>query len=119
MTKDAMHASTYAPPTDIVEMNDGVRIYMDIPGVSRENLSIDVESNELVIKGVSSYNPRPVSGGHILHAEFDGITFQRTFTLSDMVEGDKIAATLKDGVLELFLPKSEALKPRRIEISKE
>ena len=119
MTKDATRTSTYAPPTDIVEMKDGVRIYMDIPGVSRENLSIDVEGNELMIKGTSSYNPRPVPGGRILHAEFDGITFQRTFTLSDLVEGDKIAANLKDGVLELYLPKAEALKPRRIEISTE
>lgn len=119
MHNEIQRSSHVVPATDIIEMKDGVRIYMDIPGVAREDLSIDIEGSELMIKGASSYNHKPIPGGRILHSEFQGMTFQRTFTLSDMVEGDKVSAVLKDGVLELFLPKAEALKPRRIEIMTE
>ncbi len=102
----------FVPATDIVEMEDGVHIFMDLPGVGTGDLSIDLEEDELVIRGESRY--LPVEGGRTLHSEFRGMNFQRTFTLSDMVERDRISASLKDGVLNLFLPKAEAMKPRRI-----
>lgn len=107
------------PSTDIVEMADGVHIFMDLPGVPKENLSIDLEVNELVIKAVSKYDPTPVEGGRVLHNEFVSGNFERSFTLSDMVEREKVTATLVDGVLDLFLPRAEAMKPRRIQINSE
>ena len=105
----------YVPATDIVEMEDGVHIFMDLPGVGPDKLSIDLEEDELTIRGESSY--LPVKGERTLHSEFQSTNFQRTFTLSDMVEREQITASLKDGVLNLFLPKAEAMKPRRILIS--
>ncbi len=105
----------FVPATDIVEMEDGVHIFMDLPGVSTENLSIDLKEDEVTIKGVSSHQPA-VENGRTLHSEFQRMDFQRTFTLSDMVDRDKITASLKDGVLNLFLPKAEAMKPRKISI---
>ena len=107
---------SYVPPTDIVEMEDGVHIFMDLPGVPPEKLSIDLEEGELTIKAQSTYKAAASSGERALHTEFEKVDFQRTFTLSDMVERDKIVATFSEGVLNLFLPKSEALRPRRIEI---
>lgn len=107
----------YVPATDIVEMEDGVHIFMDLPGVSVENLSIDLEENELVIKGVSTYLKPEEDKERILHSEFTGLEYQRTFTLSDMVDREQIKANLVDGVLNLFLPRAEAMKPRKIEIS--
>ena len=105
----------FVPATDIVEMEDGVHIFMDLPGVGPDNLSIDLEEDEVTIRGESRYTPQ--DGGRTLHSEFRAVNFQRTFTLSDMVERDQITASLKDGVLNLFLPKAEAMKPRRIPIT--
>lgn len=105
----------FVPATDIVEMEDGVHIFMDLPGVGADSLSIDLEEDEVTIRGESRYVSQ--GGGRTLHSEFQAVNFQRTFTLSDMVERDQITASLKDGVLNLFLPKAEAMKPRRIPIT--
>lgn len=102
------------PATDILECGDGFHIFIDLPGVSSSGLSIDLEENELTVKGVSSYNQAPSRGQ--LRLEFEAATFERTFTLSEMVDRERIKANLKDGVLDLYLPKAEAMKPRRIEI---
>jgi HSP20 family molecular chaperone IbpA len=102
------------PPTDILESVDGFHIFIDLPGVATSGLSIDLEENELTVKAVSSYDPGEALGH--LRMEFETQYFERSFTLSEMVDKSKIQANLKDGVLDLALPKVEAMKPRRIEI---
>lgn len=102
------------PATDILEMDDGFHILMDLPGVATGGLSIDLEENELTVRGTSSYVPPEKGNG--MHVEFESMEYARTFTLSDIVDRDRIKATLRDGHLDLFLPKAEAAKPRRIEI---
>lgn len=104
-----------SPATDIIEQADGFHILMDLPGVPPEGLTIDLEENEVTVTGRSSY--APAGNDRRMHAEFDAVEFVRTFTLSDMVDRERIRAVLKDGVLNLFLPKAEAAKPRRIEIT--
>lgn len=104
-----------SPATDIIEQADGFHILMDLPGVPPEGLTIDLEENEVTVTGRSSY--APAGGDRRMHAEFDAVEFVRAFTLSDMVDRERIRAVLKDGVLNLFLPKAEAAKPRRIEIT--
>jgi len=104
-----------SPATDIIEQADGFHILMDLPGVPPEGLTIDLEENEVTVTGRSSY--APAGKDRRMHAEFDAVEFVRTFTLSDMVDRARIRAVLKDGVLNLFLPKAEAAKPRRIEIT--
>jgi HSP20 family molecular chaperone IbpA len=105
------------PATDILERKDGFHIFMDMPGVAAPDLSIDLEENELTITGQSSYAPASDSQNRYVAPEFATSKYQRVFTLSDLVDREKIKATLKDGVLDLFLPKVEAMKPRRITIS--
>ena len=101
------------PTTDILECEDGFHIFMDLPGVAPESLSIDLEQNELTIRGESGYNPGKARG---MRSEFEPLTYERVFSLSDLVDRENIKAVVKDGVLDLFLPKTEDLKPRRIEI---
>lgn len=103
------------PATDILEMEDGFHILMDLPGVKPEDLSVDIEESELTIKGVSTY--AEADGSRRMHTEFGTATFQRSFTLSDLVDRENVKAELKNGVLELHLPKAEAMKPRRIQIT--
>ncbi len=104
------------PPTDILEREEGYHIFMDLPGVAADSLSIDLEQNELTIRGTSSYTAKTEQ---TMRAEFDALAYERVFTLSDMVDRENIKATVKDGVLDLFLPKAETMKPRRIEIKAE
>lgn len=104
-----------SPATDILETEGGFHIIMELPGVKAESLSVDIEESELSIKGLSSY-AGPESSRR-MHTEFGPSTFQRSFTLSDLVDRENVKAELKNGLLKLFLPKAEAMKPRRIHIS--
>ncbi len=112
-------AVTTMPSTDILENTDGFHIFMDLPGVAPESLSINLEQNELTIRGESEYAPSRQEQEHCMRAEFEAQIYERVFTLSDMVDRERIKATIKDGVLDLFLPKAETMKPRRIEIKTE
>ncbi len=104
------------PTTDILEREDGFHIFMDLPGVAPEDLAIDLEQNELTVCAKSSYD---ASESPAMRNEFGLTSYKRVFTLSDMVDRENIKAIIKDGVLDLFLPKAESMKPRRIEIKAE
>lgn len=111
-----MNAQLITPSTDILERDDGFHILMDIPGATAEDLVIDLEQNELTVTAKSSYE---ASANQAMHNEFGSVIYKRVFTLSDMVDRENIKATVKDGVLAIFLPKAESMKPRRIEIKAE
>ncbi len=104
------------PPTDILERKDGFHIFMDLPGVAVEDLVIDLEQNELTVSAVSRYE---IGDSHTMQSEFVPLAYKRVFTLSDMVDRENIKAVMKDGVLDLFLPKAKSMEPRRIEIRSE
>lgn len=104
------------PATDILEMEDGFHILMDLPGVKPEDLSVDIEESELTIKATSSYADDDADVRKV-HMEFGSHSFSRTFTLSDLVDRENVKAELANGVLQLYLPKAEAMKPRRINIT--
>jgi HSP20 family molecular chaperone IbpA len=112
----------FRPATDIVELEDGFHILVDMPGVRKEELVIDLHENELLVSGKTWYAADPSTepnkaGRRYGHQEFGGGAYQRTFTLSDTVDREKIAAKLENGVLNLFLPKAERAKPKRIEVT--
>ncbi|MCL1916006.1 MAG: Hsp20/alpha crystallin family protein [Desulfovibrionaceae bacterium] len=116
MNKTTRKSTGIIPPTDILEMEDGFHIIMDLPGVSQENLTVDIEESELAINATSSYSEAG-NDSRRLHTEFGNHNYQRSFTLSDMVDREHVKAVLRHGVLRLYLPKAEAMKPRRIKIS--
>jgi len=103
-----------SPATDILEREDGFHVYMDIPGVRREDLKIDINENELVVTG------RAMQGASdketFLEVQFGPGEYMRSVTLSDFVDRERISAVLKDGVLSLHLPRLEKAQPRRIPI---
>jgi HSP20 family molecular chaperone IbpA len=102
------------PATDILEMDDGFHILLDMPGVRQDELTIDLSGNDLTVSGKSIY---PLDGEErFLNVEFDDKEYVRTFILSDVVDRDSIRASLRNGVLDLFLPKVAESAPRRIEI---
>jgi HSP20 family molecular chaperone IbpA len=107
----------YSPSTDIIEREDGFHIYMDMPGVQKDELYIDLNDNELTVRGVSR-TKRPEKANNV-HMEFGDGEYARSFTISDVVDQENIKAALDNGVLELTLPKAERAKPRKIEIQAE
>jgi HSP20 family molecular chaperone IbpA len=104
-----------APPVDIYETSDGLTLVADLPGVSREDLSVDVKDDVLTIQGRAKH----ALPADPTYAEFELVNFFRQFQLSDAVDINRITAELKHGVLTLHLPKAEAAKPKKIQVTVE
>ncbi|SDK43830.1 Molecular chaperone IbpA, HSP20 family [Maridesulfovibrio ferrireducens] len=105
----------FSPATDIVETENGFYMYMDLPGVGKKDLDIDVEENVMIVKGKAATSV--IEGEKYLLQEFGEGEYVRRFTVADIVDSKNIKANLKNGVLELFLPKIPEAKPRKIEVS--
>ena len=103
-----------SPATDILEREDGFYVYMDIPGVRREDLKIDINENELVVTGRAQQGAAEKES--FLEVQFGPGEYVRAVSLSDRVDRERIKASLKDGVLTLHLPRLEKLAPRRIPV---
>lgn len=110
--KKELQLEQVVPATDILEMENGYHIVMDLPGVGKDDLQIDVHDDQVTVSAKSGY----VLPEHCLHKEHQAVEYRRVFTISDTVDRDRIDATFKNGVLDLMLPKAEAAKPKRIEI---
>ncbi|WP_272001852.1 Hsp20/alpha crystallin family protein [Roseovarius sp. ZX-A-9] len=104
----------YRPATDIIEKGDKVTVVIDMPGVAPENVDVSVENRSLTVRGTID-TPAP-EGYRRVYAEYAPGTFERAFSLPETIDADKIDATLRDGVLTLSLSKSEAAKPKQIEV---
>jgi HSP20 family protein len=102
------------PPVDIFENASGITVKADMPGVSRERLEVHIDNDTLSIEGRAE-TPMP-EGMEALHADVRSTLYRRSFSLSSELDGEKIEAGLKDGVLTLRIPKREEHKPRRIEV---
>lgn len=109
------HPETYITPlTDIYEHENGLHVLVDLPGIEKSGLKLNVENHLLTIEGQCC--EREEDNRNYLLKEFEPINFYRQFELTDSVDQENITAELKNGVLNLFLPKSESLKPRNIEV---
>jgi HSP20 family protein len=102
------------PPSDVFEDGEGITLQLDMPGVSKERLSVQTDKNTLTVEGdVQITMP---DGIEPLYAEVHSTHYRRSFTLSGELEPEKTEANLKDGVLTLRIPKRSELRPRRIEV---
>ncbi|HEX2984424.1 MAG TPA: Hsp20/alpha crystallin family protein [Ignavibacteriales bacterium] len=106
--------SWVAPLTDIFETDNEFFLTANLPGVSRENMRIKLEDNNLVIMGKIDYDGA-VKRNYILNETPIG-NYYRKFKISDSIDYTKIEARLENGQLFLKLPKHERIKPKTIEI---
>jgi len=102
------------PPVDIFEDAQALTVLADMPGVAPGHLTIDLHEGVLTITGHTA-TPEAPNEAAVLR-EYQAGTFQRSFTLSETIDQERIQATLKNGVLRLRLPKAERAKPRQIAI---
>lgn len=97
---------------NLYEIENGWVIEADLPGVSREDLSIEVDQGVLTLQAGAHTG----QAGRLFHQEFGPVTYLRRFRIGDRVDTDGISAKLVNGVLTLHLPLAEKAKPRMIEI---
>jgi len=105
---------TLIPPVDVFEDENGLNLYADLPGVAPDQLDVRVDRNTLTIEGKAVIETP--EGMEALYAEVRSPHYRRSFTLSSELEPEKIEARLKDGVLQLYIPKRESARPRKIQI---
>ncbi len=104
----------FVPRTDIYETDNEVIVVTDMPGVDADSIEITLEKNTLTLNGY--VEPDPMDGYALSHVEYGIGDYQRKFTISNEVDQENIRATIKDGVLELTLPKSGPAKARKISV---
>jgi HSP20 family protein len=102
------------PPVDIFETADGITLQADMPGVSRDRLNLRIDGNTLLLEGNIEFEM--ADRMEALYADVRSTLYRCSFALSNELEGDKIEANLKDGVLTVRIPKRAELRPRRIEV---
>lgn len=103
------------PPLNLWEDADAIYAEAELPGVDAESIDISVVANELTLGGERKSN---VEEGDSYHRQERAVgSFRRTVQLPVEIDAEAVSATMKDGVLEIRLPKHEAAKPRKIKVS--
>lgn len=105
----------FTPSVDIFETETALTVLADLPGVTQANLDIDLHEDVLSIVGHIEEDREP--GENVLLKEYETGQYIRKFTLSEVIDQEKIRAELMDGVLRLTLPKVEKAKPRKIQVT--
>ena len=101
-------------PVDIFEDGEGISLETDMPGVSKDRLSVRIDGDTLVLEGQLRFALPEQS--EALHADVRSSTYRRSFALSRELDTGNIQAQLKDGVLRVRIPKRAELRPRKIEV---
>lgn len=103
------------PRTNLYDKGDLFELVAEVPGLSNEDLDVKIQGNYLEISGKREVE---IPNGYRANRNERGsASFTRSLTLPSEVDSSRVSATLKDGLLVLTLPKSEAAKPRQISIS--
>lgn len=107
----------FVPKVDIIETGDAMVMYADMPGADEKTVEVTLEKNILTITG--TVKPQEFSGRSIAYAEYDVGDYERTFTISDEVDRERIGAVVKNGVLKLTLHKAPQAEVRKITVRTE
>lgn len=103
------------PPVDVFEDEHGLTLLADMPGVTRDGLGVRVDGDSLTVEAtIASHGPENLE---LVYGEARYAAYRRQFTLSRELDTSRIEAQLRDGVLQLRIPKAEEAKPRRIQVN--
>ncbi|MBP2675234.1 MAG: Molecular chaperone (small heat shock protein) [Deltaproteobacteria bacterium] len=107
---------TWSPAVDIFETDQEIVLQVEVPGVSKEQIHVEVDNGTLLLRGERKIE-KEVKEENYHRVERAYGVFQRSFSLPDTVDPEKVRAELKDGLLELRLGKRELAKPKQIQVS--
>jgi len=106
----------WTPRIDLIETDEHYGLRADLPGIAKEDVSITVENGQLIIRGERKHETM-TEDEDVVRSERAFGRFHRMLRLPQTVDQNKIEATFEDGVLSVELPKTEASKPKKIDIS--
>lgn len=106
---------TWSPAVDIYETDNDIVLKAELPGMSQEDIQLEIRENVLTLKGERKQE-RQVEESNYHRVERSYGTFQRMFTLPNAIQQDRVKARYKDGILEVTMPKAEVSKPKHIAI---
>lgn len=108
-------SAVWSPRTDLAETDGAYHLRLDLPGLSTDEIDINLQNNTLTVRGERT-SEQTAEDEEYVRVERAFGTFHRTFTLPDAVEPDNIEAAYENGVLTINVPKSERSRPRQIDI---
>lgn len=111
-----LSVSDWHPPVDIYKVENGVILHVDLPGVNKKDVSVEVKENTLTIKGERFVDPA-ISNDRYYRKERAYGTFHRSFAMHAAIDPDAIKATFKNGVLKIELPSPQIEKPKQISVN--
>ncbi len=115
LSQDADVVPTFNPACDIEETDSHYLVSFDVPGISKDNLKIEVVDNMLTVSGEKrTEQEQKKAAQHLIERSYG--QFKRSFTLPAHVDADKVEANYQDGVLTVSIAKAESAKPRQIKI---
>jgi HSP20 family protein len=113
---DEVSLYDWRPPVDIYETDDGIVLKIELPGVNKEDVSVEVKDNVLTLKGERLLDPE-IKDEHYYRKERSFGKFNRSFSLQESIRPDSIKASFKDGVLTVEVPRAEEEKPKQITVN--
>jgi HSP20 family molecular chaperone IbpA len=105
----------FVPVTDIYETEDGLTLLMEMPGVDKANVEVDVKDGVLTVQGRVDFSKYEELSP--VYTEYNIGNYRRAFTISNKIDLERIGAEMTDGVLKLTLPKAKEITPRRIAVN--
>ena len=103
------------PKVNVYEYDDKIGIIAEIPGLNKKQLNVDVEDGVLTIAG-DKHSTFENDGAKVIRRELKQSSFKRSFELGELLDGDNIAASFKDGILSVSIPKMEPEKPKKTNV---
>jgi len=107
---------TVSPALDVVESAEGYTVICDLPGVDPKDIDVNILDNVLTIKGEKKESSESRDAKVYKKETWSG-SFQRTLSLPSSLDGSKVEAELKNGILRILLPKREEAKPKQITVN--
>jgi HSP20 family protein len=115
VTRNETRGTTYRPPIDVIETPEAFRLEVELPGVERDDLDVDLKDGVLSLK--AKVEPRHKDAEKVHLKEYGVGNFERRIRLGDRIDSENVKAELERGVLTLHLPKVKRAQARRIEIA--
>ena len=113
--EEEMAQGSWIPAVDIYETKESIVLNVELPGVTKEDIALEVKDSTLTIKGEKKLE-KNVTEENFHRMERSYGSFTRAFTLPSTVQQDKVKAKFRDGILEIMLPKAEEAKPKQIKV---
>jgi len=114
--EDEVSLYDWRPPVDIYETGEGIVLKIELPGVNKDDVSVEVKDNVLTIKGERLLDPAIKDESYYRKERSFG-KFNRSFSLQELIKPDLIKASFKDGVLTVEIPRPEEEKPKQVTVN--